>query len=804
MDMLQQLQSTLGNVYTLERELGGGGMSRVFVAREDSLGRKVVIKVLRPEFAAGLSAERFAREVRVAAGLQHPNIVPLFSAGETLGLPYYVMPYVKGESLRARLTREGRLPQNAALSVLHDIARALAFANGQGLVHRDVKPENVLLEGDAAVVTDFGIAKAVSLSTQETGSRSTDISLTSVGVSIGTPAYMAPEQAAGDVVDHRADLYAWGMVAYELLAGVHPFAHRASGQQLLAAQLTEHPVPLGERCPDLPLVLTGVVMRCLEKDPAKRPATARDILDALTATTRPHTPVAVTRRRIGKRTGLAAAGAVALLVMVGAYVAATRGGTAPAAPAMHSLAVLPFEDVGGDTANAYFGDGLADELSIALSKVSGLRVASRTSASAFRSQRYFDVRELGRQLGVTTVLEGRVRRAGGRMRLSVQLTSVSDGLTLWSDTFEREVTDVFQLQEEIARSIVAALRARLGTMLGGQADQPVAVPGTADPEAYDLYLRGTYLLERRGSGVEKSIDYFERAIAKDSRFARAHAGLSNALELMPYFAGVPARAVERRATEAAYRALALDSSLAEAHTALAQAYQHAYRWPEAGEAFRRAIRADSSDAAARLQYGRYLVYVGRLAEAEEQFRRARVLDPLWGTASVWLAHWYSLMGRHDEALAEGRRAWDLDSTLATTRTFVSLDALDAGRPGEARRIAGTAAMTTGFDGVLAYVHAASGDRERAAGIVRTLEARPQREWLVVTGLAYAYLGLRDTARALIALEAAARDGEITPTFIPLADRIFDPLRGSTRFAAVVRRFGLDEATFTSATGGRPR
>jgi serine/threonine-protein kinase len=263
------LQSALGDAYRIERELGGGGMSRVFLAREQALGRDVVIKVLRPAIAAGLRAERFAREVRVAAAMQHPNVVPLFSAGDAAGLPYYVMPYVSGESLRARLTRDGRLPLADALSILRDVARALAFAHERGVVHRDVKPENVLLAGDAAVVTDFGIAKAVVAAVDADGAETANDlrTLSAVGTTIGTPAYMAPEQATGDPgVDHRADVYAWGVLAYELLGGAHPFAERTTPQDLFAAHLSATPQPLSDAAPELPPAVSALVMRCLEKD----------------------------------------------------------------------------------------------------------------------------------------------------------------------------------------------------------------------------------------------------------------------------------------------------------------------------------------------------------------------------------------------------------------------------------------------------------------------------------------------------------------------------------------------------------
>ena len=811
-DLSSYLQSALGDAYRIERELGGGGMSRVFLAREQALGRAVVIKVLLPVLAAGLRAERFAREVRVAAAMQHPNVVPLFTTGDAAGLPYYVMPYVSGESLRARLTREGRLPLGDALSILRDVARALAFAHERGVVHRDVKPENVLLAGDAAVVTDFGIAKALATAgtgsgeRPERGSARDPWTLSAVGSAIGTPAYMAPEQAAGDTrVDHRADLYAWGVLAYELLAGAHPFADRATPQELLSAHLSDTPAPIAYSAPDLSPTLATLVMRCLEKDPARRPESAREILDALAIIATPPPGGRATPWRVRARAPRAAVAAVAVLLALGLVVYVVRRGDRPhsAVPvraAVPSLAVLPFDDIAGDTADAYFGDGIADEIAAALSKVGGLRVASRTSAAAFRASHAADVRELGRRLGVTTVLEGRVRRAGDRMRLTVQLTSVDDGMTLWSDVYERQIKDVFQVQDEVAQAVVGALRARLPNAVAAPYDRRVSSPGTTNPEAYDLYLRATYLLERRGSGVAKAVEYFERAIAEDSTFARAYAGLAHALELTPNFAGTPPRAVEQRATEAARRALALDPTLAEAFTALGMTHMYAFRWREADELFRRAVAADPGFAPGGYAYGIYLLRVGRITEAEEPIRRARNADPLSGTASQLLAYVLSLLGRYDESLAESRRAYELDSSLAVMHSALAAIVLADGRPEEARALA-RAKLGLPFSGIAAYVLGATGDRAAAAEMVRELESR-RGEWHVARALSYAYLGLGDTARALVALEASARAGEAP--IMTLADPMFDPVRRSARFAAAVRLYRLDERLLTSPRGGRPR
>src|SRR6185369_14913219 len=284
MELRDRLQSTLGSAYSVERELGGGGMSRVFLAREISLDRNVVVKVLNAELAAGLSAERFAREVRLAASLQHPNIVPVLAAGVADGIPYYTMPYVRGESLRARIKQTPVLPPREAVSLLRDVARALQYAHGEGVIHRDIKPENVLLSGEVAVVTDFGIAKAISVaqtSTTDASDAPTGMTLTQAGSSVGTPGYMAPEQVAGDTLDNRVDIYAWGMLAYEILAGAHPFADKTRAAQIMAAQVSQVPAPLSTLAPDVPPYLAQLITRCLAKIPDERPSSAGDLLKDL-------------------------------------------------------------------------------------------------------------------------------------------------------------------------------------------------------------------------------------------------------------------------------------------------------------------------------------------------------------------------------------------------------------------------------------------------------------------------------------------------------------------------------------------
>lgn len=806
MDLRDQLQQTLGDAYTIDHELKGGGMAHVFVAEETALGRRVVVKVLNTEIGQALSAERFTREVRLVASLQHPNIVPLLQAGKARDLLYYTMPYIKGDSLRARLRLEPPLGIDQRIAILRDVASALEFAHGEGIVHRDIKPENILLAGTAAVVTDFGIAKAVSASIKtnvDAGSTSQiPFTLTETGMSLGTPAYVAPEQAAGETVDHRADIYSWGIVAYELLAGVHPFADKKSARQLIGAQIGEQPTGLDQRVSGLPASLTAIVMKSLEKEPSERPQSAHDIVDTLSHIS--HHPGQV---RVGvpvRTRRITVVAVVAGLVLAAAYLGRGRIFSASHSPQPQgSLAVLPFSNVGGDTANAYFAAGIADELTSELAKVPGLRVASRTSAFAVRSHGDLDVREIGKRLGVHAVLEGSVRRASGRLRVSAQLTNADDGLTLWSDSYERENKDIFSVQDDISRAIIGALRPRLSPLAAGVADSSMKGPGTDNLEAYDLYLRGRYLFERRGKGVGQAVDYFTQAVNKDPRFAKAYAELAAALELLPYFSPTPAYSVEGRAMAAANRALALDSNLAEPHVALGLAHMNANRWDESEREFRRAVATDSASPIARTQYGRYLLMLNRVPEALQQMKIARRLDPLAGTASVWLSYTLFMAGERDSALAESKRALELDPDLPTARIFLAIDRAVIAKKDEARAILRGGFAETPWNGMSAYVFGKIGDTAEVEKILASLNALPPDTWMINTARAFANLGIGKPGVAVQWLGAAATARETTPGWISLSDRDLDPVRRTPEFAAVVKAFRLENRGLTTIMGARP-
>ena len=810
-DLRAQLQAALGAAYTLERELGGGGMSRVFVADEVALGRKVVVKVVAPELVEGVSTERFTREVKLAARLQQANIVPVLSAGDSAGLPYYTMPYVDGLSLRARL-QQGALPVGEAVSILRDVARALAYAHAQGVVHRDIKPENILLSGGAAVVTDFGIAKALSASrTQELSTTGgTSAALTRVGMSLGTPAYMAPEQALGDPgTDYRTDLYAWGVVAWELLAGRHPFVAATTPHAMIAAHVSDPPPPLAAQRPDVPPTLAALVMRCLEKSPARRPASVSELLEALDAV---GTPVPVPALSVSRAASGRWALAIAALLVVAAGTAFVVSRTAGAPPAatpvtdgasIKSLAVLPFTSVGGDTANAYFAEGIADELTTALSRLPGLRLAGRSSSARFKL-RGVGPQEIGAALEVGAVLDGTVRRAGDRIRVSAELTSADDGRLLWKESYERELKDVFAVQDDITRAIVGALQVQLS---GGTAAPNASSQGTSNPAAYDLYLRGLQLYRKRGRDLAQAERYLAQAIALDSNFARAYATLVSVLLVTPYYFDRSIEAVIPRARAAAARAVALDDALSEAHMALGHVHTEAFEWKEAEAELRRAMALDPNRAEVPFRLGFMLITSGRVRESITAFEQAKAADPLYSLPASYLAWSLALAGRNAEGVAEARRALDLDPTNEAIGNVYANTLNVAGFHDEAVAFARKAVLLTenprrlGFYG---WVLGAGGARADALAILRRVEALPPTTWGRYSSLTYLYLAVGDTTRALDALEsAAARGGDLVLAQAISSPR-FDAVRGNPRFATAMRRFNLDLSRVTAPDGGRSR
>ena len=626
-DTFDRLQIALADRYAVEREIGSGGMATVYLAEDLKLHRKVALKVLRPELAAALGPDRFLQEIDIAARLNHPHILGLHDCGEAEGFLYYVMPYIEGESLREKLAKEGELPVSDAVRILKEVVDALADAHSNGVVHRDIKPDNVMLRGRHALVTDFGVAKAVS---EATGRHV----LTTAGVALGTPAYMSPEQAAADPqIDHRADIYAVGAIAYELLTGRPPFTG-ASQQELLAAHVTQIPDPVTKYRESVPPALADLVMKCLEKKPADRWQSAEELIPHLEALATPSggvTPtskqamtVAVQRSPLRRAVLSVSALAVAVVGML-LWPKGDGVGSAEASMDRTAIAVLPFQNLSSDESRAYFASGLHDELLTQLFKVAALKVIGRTSVLGYASTTK-PLTQIADELGVGSIVEGSAQVDGSRLRVNVQLIDATTGEALWAERYDRTLDDVFVTQSEIAGRIVTAVGA---TITDAEASALARVP-TNNSEAYRLYLQGEQYRSRPSrlqQDLESAEQLYERALELDPEFALAYASLSNVHATMLWLAydPYPSRMELTRVTAEA--ALHLAPELPQARTAMGNMYYNQRDFAKALE--EHSAAADGLPGSAEMWMGVGYTHrrLGNWDEALAAFEKATALDP---------------------------------------------------------------------------------------------------------------------------------------------------------------------------------
>ena len=773
------LRAALGDGYTLERELGGGGMSRVFVARDLTLGREIVVKMLSPELAASLSTERFTREIRLAAALQEPHIVPVLAAGQTAdGLPWYSMPYVTGESLRARLTH-GPLPVGEALGILRNVAQALAYAHERGIVHRDIKPDNVLLSSGTAVVTDFGIAKALSASTTQ----APGATLTSVGTSIGTPAYMAPEQAVGDSnVDQRADLYAWGVMAYELLAEAHPFAMHTTPQALITAHLTQLPAPIAPRGGTVPATIAALVMQCLAKDPAARPASARDLLRVLDDASTPGAQPAATAPTVGSRRGLLVALAVAV-ALVGGSVPLWRGRLGTGAELDRSVAVLPFENAGGDSAQEYFADGLTEEL-IGRLAAGGLRVTGRNSVFTYKGQ-HPAPRTVGEVLHVGNVLTGSVRRRGDMLHVTAELASVAKDAVLWTFSVDRDARDIFALQRQLVDSVEAHFR------VAPSAARPGTFEGTRSLEAHDAYLRGIYGWNQlTRDGMNAAIAQFDRAIALDSTYARAHAGKVMALAGLAD-GYVPPSEILEPAMKDARLALAADSTLPMAWGALATVAEYQYDWPAARRALDRSrLLGPPGDLWWYAEYI-YRLHENRLDAGLAAIEAGLRTDPLSAILLVNRHYVPQLAGQTDSAWATFQRAPSWIQAVDYTDSFHARIVADLGRTAEAETLFVRAEPGLGHRSPgLGLLYARTGRRSEALKLLAQIEAAWPKAYIPPELVAEIPAALGDTLTMYTWLERGVKAHSAFAMYLGMWGKELGSHRGEPHYQAILKRVGI--------------
>ncbi len=763
-DLNDRVVSALADRYRIERPLGAGGMAIVYLGVDLKHGRQVAIKVLRPEIAATVGAERFLREIRIIAGLSHPNILPLHDSGEAGGFLYYVMPYVEGDTLRRRLEREPRLPLAEAVQIARDVADALEYAGSQGVIHRDIKPENILLSGPRAMLADFGIARG--------GTAADNPALTSAGFAVGTPAYMSPEQATAAPVDIRTDIYSLGCVLYEALSGHPPFAGSTPAELMARHSLDPASSLRGERA-EVPVHVELAVRRAMAKSPADRFAGPAEFSRSLvSAEPRP------------RRTGLITLGILAgVLVVAGGWFFGSRTSAGPT-----TVAVIPFENVGNDPANEPFSDGMADELTTQLGRVDGLSVTPRTSAFSVKG-RHLSPRDIGQRLGVRYLVGGSVRRAGNQIRIRAELIDVVTGTAPWSDEYDGQANGTFTVQDSIASAIMTRLRLHLS----GTADDAMAGRRTGDVEAHDLYLQGRYYFEKRDSvSLRKAQEFFERAIRRDSSYALAYAGLADAYSQSSVFGYLAPGQVYAKAKAAAIRALALNPNLVEVHTALGfLALFFDWDWTAAGRELDRAIALDPRYPLAHLIRAWYFVAVDSLDQAVTSARRAVDLDPFSTIARARLIDMLIFAGRADEGLAEAERLRAIDSTHFQVGAVRLKAYINLGHCTEAMQIVDQVAKqrASQYRGLRGAAFARCGQRTRALAELEDLAREAGGGGYVShfgPATIQAALGERDRALAELDSTVAERGWGILTVRVEPA---FDFLRADPRFAAILGRIG---------------
>ncbi len=738
LEQIGQLNAALERRYVLAREIGHGGMATVFLGRDVKHQRDVALKVFRPEVASLLGSDRFRREIELAATLSHPHILPLHDSGEADDLLFYVMPYVQGETLRHMLDREKGMPVDRAVDLIRQVSTALDYAHARGVIHRDIKPENILLHENVAVLADFGIALA---STTSTGER-----LTEIGLSLGTPTYMSPEQSLGErELDARSDVYSLGCVLYEMLAGEPPFTG-PSALSITAKRLTTAAPDVRRLRPDVPASVGRALAKTLAREPNDRFATA------------------------------------------GAFAAALTQPVLTSTPAVTSVAVLPFTNLSADPENEYFADGITEDIIANLSKVRALRVISRSSVMRYKG-RDQSLRDIAARLEVTAILDGSVRRVGDRVRIVAELIDAEADRHLWAETYDRQLTDVFAIQTDVALRIADALRAELSV----DEQQRMRREPTHDVQAYQLYLQGRHCLVRyTGEGMHKAIRYFERAVELDPTFALAHAGVAFAHLELGETGVVEPEIAYPRTLQAVNVALSLDGELAEAHVVLGTLKAvWEYDWAGAEREFRRALELSPSNADAHDLYGRLCSALGRQDESIAMQRRAQQLDPLEHRSDY--ANSLLRAGRYEEGLREAQRAVELDPHYDRLHATLGWALVRTGRYDEGiAELEKAAALTptnTAWIGQLGQVYAEAGRIDEANAILDRLTALSAKQYVSPYHMAYVLTGLGRSEEAIDWLERAyeQRAGAV---YAVKGSFLFEALRTHPRYVALLRRMNL--------------
>ena len=760
--------------YEIVRLLGAGGMGEVYRARDPRIGRDVAVKVLPPSFAADRSrVARFEDEARAAGALNHPNLLTIFELGTHDGSPFIVSELLEGQTLRSRL-QAGAIPQQRAIGYAIQLANGLAAAHAKGILHRDLKPENIFITSDDRVkILDFGLAKLTA-----PDSDVNTLVKTSAGVILGTPGYMSPEQVRGDTIDAASDIFALGIILYEMLSGRQPFA-AGSSAETMSALLTDDP-------PALPVnpSLQRVLNHCLEKNHELRAHSARDVayeletVSGFHASTKPPRAVWI----------LFAALVVAIAIALGLW-RMRPSATTPNAQSIDSLAVLPFANATNDPRSDYLSDGVTDSIINSLSQLPQIKVMSQSTMFRFKGKK-LDPQEVGHQLKVRAVVAGRVTQLADHLNVQAELVNVDDGSQLWGEQYNRRLSDIFAIEEELARDISQKLRLRLT----GRQEQRLTKRFTDDTKAYELYVKGRESWEKRTPGdLTAAVQYFQQAIARDPNYALAYAGLADAYAVLPDYANVSMSEVLLKAKAAATKALEIDSQLGEAHATLGTLADYEWDWTAAEQHFRSAIELRPNYATAFQWYAVHLMTQSRNAEAVSMLDRAEAVDPLSLIikVDVAIANWRA--GNKEKAMREFHDGLQADPNFAEMHEYLGRILFADGRRSEGLReleIADSlnAGRNPELRAALAYAVAANGDVEKARSIAGQLQSlhRINQCPALIVAVAYAgfdnVLATRWLRRALAEHDAYLAELNLTPEL--------DAIRKTPIGAEIDRKMGL--------------
>jgi eukaryotic-like serine/threonine-protein kinase len=817
--------------YRIVSKLGAGGMGEVYLAEDVRLGRKVALKILSAELTKHEDrVRRFEQEARAASALSHPNILTIFDIGTEDSTHFIATEFIEGQTLRSALTR-ARMKLPEVLDIAVQAAGALAAAHAAGIFHRDIKPENIMVRPDGLVkVLDFGLAKLTETQAPSTDSGARTVARldTDPGTVMGTAAYMSPEQARGQKVDARTDIFSLGVVVYEMVAGRAPFEGETASHVIVSI-LEKEPPPLTRSSPDAPSELERIVTKALAKDKDERYQTVKDLLidlkrlkqrrDVDAEIERSISPDTISRSAVATSSSPAAAATAMQSAMSSGEVAARNTSSAeylvsgikqhkkgviaavallliagaalvyffyPASSvAINSIAVLPLANAGADPNTEYVSDGISESLINSLSQLQRLRVTARSTAFRYKG-REVDPQQVGRELNVRSVLMGRVRQVGDTLNIQVDLVDATTGAQLWGEEYNRKVSDILAVKQDISREITEKLRLRLT----GEEQKQITRRDTTNADAYQFYLRGRYHWNKRSAeGIKKAIEQFQQAIDRDPNYALAYAGLADCYLLLEQYTGAPASETLPKARAAAERALQIDDSLAEAHTSLASYYNQSWKWEEAEKEFKRAISLNPNYPTAHHWYQLYLRSRGRLDEALAEIKRAQELDPLSPILGVNISFVYLLKNDVGSAQEQAQRLVELDPNFPLAHEPLGRVRIKQQRYTEA--IAAfqqdVATDRTAYAlGNLGYAYAVAGRRDEALGILKELEEKYQRRESLGQYLALVYSGLGNKDQAFAWLE---RDFQAHSGFV-IEDLGFDSIRGDPRYADLLRRMGL--------------